>query len=115
MFRVNVNLQQEVSGNDDQPCGPSHRGHTHVCLLCGCSTLHRQRDRILRDNPTELHQSVINIIESRVAPRQVRHNYELTHTIMPASRYTSRPRPWTSNCFTHDKPPLPLPHAPVSS
>lgn len=80
MFRVNVNLQQEVSGSDDQPCGPSHLSHTNVCLLCGCSTLHRQSDRILRDNPTELHQSMINIIESRVAPRQVCYNYEHSHT-----------------------------------
>lgn len=63
MFRVNMNLQQ-VSGSYNQQSGPSHRGHTNVYLRCGYSTLHRQSD----DNPTELHQFMINIIESRVAP-----------------------------------------------
>lgn len=71
MFEVNQNLQQHVSGNDDQQAGPSQQGHTNVCLLCGLSTLRRRSDRVLRNNPSELQLSMIAIIESRVAPREV--------------------------------------------
>lgn len=71
MFAINQSLEQEVSAGDDQHAGPSHRGHTHVCLLCGCSLLHRQRDKILRHNPTDMQRSIIAIIERRLAPRQV--------------------------------------------
>lgn len=71
MVAVNQCLQQEVSGSGDQDAGPSHRGHTHVCLLCGCSILRRQSDKILRDNPTDMQRSIIAIIENRLAPRQV--------------------------------------------
>lgn len=71
MFSVNENLQQDSSGNIDQQAGSSHQGHTNVCLLCGLSTLRRRSDKILRSNPSQLQQSMINIIESRVAPREV--------------------------------------------
>lgn len=71
MFAVNQSLQQEVSGSGDQHAGPSHRGHTHACLLCGCSILHRQSDKILKDTPNDLQRCIIAIIENRLAPRQV--------------------------------------------
>lgn len=70
MAAVNRNLQNQVSGSED--AGTSTRGHTNVCILCGCSTLRRQSDKIFRENPTEMQQSIINIIESRLAPREVR-------------------------------------------
>lgn len=57
--------------NDGQQAGPSHRGHTHVCISCGRSIKRRPSDKIFRDNPTDLQQSMINIIQSRVVPRQV--------------------------------------------
>lgn len=69
MAAVNDTLHREVSGSEE--AGPSTRGHTNVCLLCGCSTLQRQSDLILRQNPTEMQQSIINTIESKVAPREV--------------------------------------------
>lgn len=71
MFSVNRDLQQEVSANDNQQAESSHQGHAHVCLLCGSSILRRQSDLILRNNPTQLQITMRNIIESRVAPRQV--------------------------------------------
>ncbi|CAG4996456.1 unnamed protein product [Parnassius apollo] len=70
MISVNHNLQ-EISCIDDQQPGPSHQGHASVRLLCGCSILQRQSDRILRDNPMDLHQLMFTVIENRVAPRQV--------------------------------------------
>ncbi|XP_060807317.1 uncharacterized protein LOC132903317 [Amyelois transitella] len=71
IFAINDNLQQEVTSGDGEQAGSSQRGHTNVCLLCGCSITQRQSDRILRDNPNELHQSMIDIIKNKVAPRQV--------------------------------------------
>ncbi|CAH2071949.1 unnamed protein product, partial [Iphiclides podalirius] len=63
---VNINLR-EVPGNEE--AGPSTRkkGHKNVCLLCGCSLLIRQSNKILRENPTDVQQCVKNIIESRVS------------------------------------------------
>ncbi|CAK1603536.1 unnamed protein product [Parnassius mnemosyne] len=78
MISVNHSLQ-EISGIDDQQPGPSHRGHVSVCLLCGCSILQRQSDRILRDNPTDLHQLMYTLIENRVAPRQVTETDKVCH------------------------------------
>ncbi|XP_050685540.1 uncharacterized protein LOC126979974 [Leptidea sinapis] len=69
MATVNHNLPSEVSGGVE--AGTSTRGHTNVCLLCGCSILQQQSDIVLRENPTEMQQSIYNIIESRVAPRQI--------------------------------------------
>ncbi|KAL4713350.1 hypothetical protein ACJJTC_016818 [Scirpophaga incertulas] len=51
----------------------------HVCLLCGCSIAQRQSDKILRDNPNELQQSMIDIIKNRVAPRQVTASDRVCH------------------------------------
>ncbi|CAH2109329.1 unnamed protein product [Euphydryas editha] len=83
MFSVNENFQQDVSGNADQQAGPSHQGHTNVCLLCGLSTLRRRSDKILRSNPSELQLCMIAIIESRVQPRkpQVSQSEEATHSV----------------------------------
>ncbi|GBP34175.1 hypothetical protein EVAR_30727_1 [Eumeta japonica] len=72
MAAVNRALQEEGNPPDGQQASTScNRGHTHVCILCGCSTLRRQRDIILRENPTELHTSMVTIIEQRIAPRQL--------------------------------------------
>ncbi|XP_041988982.1 uncharacterized protein LOC121740371 [Aricia agestis] len=78
MFSVNENLHQ-ATGNNEQQSGSRPRGHTEVCLLCGCSIHRRQSDKILRENPTDLHQSMINIIESRVAPRQINETDRVCH------------------------------------
>ncbi|CAH2105465.1 unnamed protein product [Euphydryas editha] len=79
IFSVNENFQQDLSGNADQQAGPSHRGHTNVCLLCGLSTLRRRGDKILRSNPSELQLCMIAIIESRVQPRKITHNDFVCH------------------------------------
>ncbi|KPJ07451.1 hypothetical protein RR48_08464 [Papilio machaon] len=78
MFAVNENLQQEVSNSGEQ-AGPSHRGHAHVCLLCGCSIARRQSDKILKDSPTDLQRSIIAIIESRVAIRPISESDRVCH------------------------------------
>lgn len=70
MAAVNQNLQQNISSGGEQ-AGPSRRGHINVCVLCGCSIARRQSDIILRENPTELQQNTINIIQGRLEPRQV--------------------------------------------
>lgn len=66
---------QEQAGSSqmslEYQASTTNRGHTNVCMICGCSTVRRQRDRILRDNPTELQLTMIQIITARVAPRQV--------------------------------------------
>lgn len=82
MFSVNQQLQQEVSSNDNQQAESSHRGHTSVCLLCGSSILRRQSDRILRENPFELQQSMINILHSRLAQRQVNLLLNINYVIL---------------------------------
>ncbi|CAK1583453.1 unnamed protein product [Parnassius mnemosyne] len=79
MFAVNQCLEHEVSGRSDQHAGPSHRGHTHVCLLCGCSILRRQSNKILRDNPTDLQSSITVIIENKLAPRQIMESDRVSH------------------------------------
>ncbi|KAL4713584.1 hypothetical protein ACJJTC_005069 [Scirpophaga incertulas] len=79
MAAVNISLQQAVSSNDGEQAGSSQRGHIHVCLLCGCSIAQRQSDKILRDNPNELQQSMIDIIKNRVAPRQVTASDRVCH------------------------------------
>ncbi|VVC91315.1 unnamed protein product [Leptidea sinapis] len=68
MATVNHNLPSDVSGGVE--AGTSTRGHTNVCLLCGCSILQRQSDIVLRET-TEMQQYIYNIIESRVAPRDI--------------------------------------------
>ncbi|CAG4984427.1 unnamed protein product [Parnassius apollo] len=93
MISVNHSLQ-EISGIDDQQPGPSHQGHASVCLLCGCSILQRQSDRILRDNPMDLHQLMFTVIENRVAPRQVTETDKVCH---PCWLHTQR-----EACHTHD-------------
>ncbi|XP_023940272.2 uncharacterized protein LOC112047391 [Bicyclus anynana] len=72
MAAVNANLQSEGAG-------PSTRGHTNVCLLCGCSILQRQSDKLVKENPTEMQQSIINVIESKVAPREISSSDRVCH------------------------------------
>ncbi|KAL4704332.1 hypothetical protein ACJJTC_019377 [Scirpophaga incertulas] len=68
MAAVNSSLQSEVSGSD--VAGPSTRRQTNACLLCGSSILNRRSDKILRENPNEMQQSIINLITSKLAPRE---------------------------------------------
>ncbi|CAG4938450.1 unnamed protein product [Parnassius apollo] len=110
MISVNHSLQ-EISGIDDQQPGPSHQGHASVCLLCGCSILRRQSDRILRDNPTDLQQLMFTIIENRVAPRQVTETDKVCHpcwlrTQREARRThdVNRPQSATEESSTADMP-----------
>lgn len=69
MDSVNQNLQQHT--NEGATAGPSPRGHSNVCLLCGCSLIRRQSDKVLKDSPTELQQNIMNIIKRKIEPRQV--------------------------------------------
>ncbi|KAL4703523.1 hypothetical protein ACJJTC_019311 [Scirpophaga incertulas] len=66
MAAVNSSLQSEVSGSD--VAGPSTRRQTNACLLCGSSILNRRSDKILRENPNEMQQSIIDLITSKLAP-----------------------------------------------
>ncbi|KAL4703261.1 hypothetical protein ACJJTC_009236 [Scirpophaga incertulas] len=68
MAAVNSSLQSEVSGSD--VAGPSTRRQTNACLLCGSSILNRRSDKILRVNPNEMQQSIIDLITSKLAPRE---------------------------------------------
>lgn len=49
----------------------SRRGHTRVCVLCGLSVLRRRSDLIFKENPSNLEITIMNMIESRIVPRQV--------------------------------------------
>ncbi|KAL4721470.1 hypothetical protein ACJJTC_008360 [Scirpophaga incertulas] len=69
MAAVNSSLQSEVSGSD--VAGPSTRRQTNACLLCGSSILNRRSDKILRENPNEMQQSIIDLITSKLAPREI--------------------------------------------
>lgn len=69
MAAINQDLQQDT--DEPEQAGPSPWGHTHVCLLCGCSLIRRQSDNIVKDNPTELQQNMINIIQMKLETRQV--------------------------------------------
>lgn len=73
---VNQNLQQDVK---HEHAGPSPRGHSTVCLICGNSLLRRQSDKILKENPTELQQNMINIIQIRIEPRQLTPSDKVCH------------------------------------
>ncbi|XP_075984951.1 uncharacterized protein LOC142982375 [Anticarsia gemmatalis] len=79
MSIVAVNQNLELNTTNDDQAGPSQRGHVNVCLLCGCSIARRQSDKILRDNPTELQQSMINIIKTKIEPRQVTPSDKVCH------------------------------------
>ncbi|CAH2083256.1 unnamed protein product [Euphydryas editha] len=75
---VNNNLQNEVPGNEE--AGPSTiRDHKNVCLLCGCSILRRQSDKIFIESPNEMQQTIITIIESKLAPREITHSDRVCH------------------------------------
>ncbi|CAG4990707.1 unnamed protein product [Parnassius apollo] len=107
---VNHSLQ-EISGIDNQQPRPSPQGHTSVCLLCGCSLLRRKSDRILRDNPMDLHKLMFTIIENRVAPRQVTETDKVCHpcwlrTQREARRTydVNRPQSATEHLLTADMP-----------
>uniref|UniRef100_A0A2A4JAT5 Uncharacterized protein n=1 Tax=Heliothis virescens TaxID=7102 RepID=A0A2A4JAT5_HELVI len=77
MVAVNQNLQ--LDANEGEQSGPSHRGHINVCLLCGCSLVRRQSDKVLKDNPTELQQDMINIIQMKIEPRQLTTSDKVCH------------------------------------
>ncbi|RVE41837.1 hypothetical protein evm_013521 [Chilo suppressalis] len=77
MSAINRSLQNEVP--DGEAAGTSTRGHTNVCILCGCSILQRQSDKILKENVNEMQQSIINIIESKVAPREISSSDRVCH------------------------------------
>ncbi|KAL4702082.1 hypothetical protein ACJJTC_002281 [Scirpophaga incertulas] len=62
-----VNAQLTDNSERDRCAGPSRRGHTEVCLVCGRSLANRQSHVILRDQD----QAVIQIIQNRLSPRQV--------------------------------------------
>ncbi|XP_045778170.1 uncharacterized protein LOC123876079 [Maniola jurtina] len=79
MAKVNVFIKQEVTDDDCQQAGPSPRGHTNVCPLCGISILRRQSNKILSDNPSELHQAIYDIIQNRLAPRQITESDRVCH------------------------------------
>lgn len=76
MHRVNVALADD---SIDQVPGSSNQGHRHVCLLCGLSILRRRSDLILKQNGLDLDRNIANIIESRIAPRQV--SIKIVHLI----------------------------------
>ena len=74
MMTVNQKIHEQVSSNDNQLPGSSHSqvmGHSKVCLMCGCSILRRKSDQILRNNPSELQQTIATIITNSVEPREV--------------------------------------------
>ncbi|XP_023954035.2 uncharacterized protein LOC112057726 isoform X2 [Bicyclus anynana] len=64
-------VNQDLSPNVKIEIEPRQLGHTHVCLLCGCSLLHKQRDKILRDNATELQENMVKVIQLEIQPRQL--------------------------------------------
>lgn len=69
MAAVNQNVQQNT---DNEPqAGTSHRGHINVCILCGCSLVRRQSNKILIDNPTEMQLQMIEKIKRHKEPQQV--------------------------------------------
>ncbi|VVC87890.1 unnamed protein product [Leptidea sinapis] len=74
MGAVNQVLQEEINPQGGQQASSSNRGHSQVCILCGCSILRRQSDLIFRENPSQLQIQVVSIIEGRISPRQVSHN-----------------------------------------
>ncbi|KAL4708097.1 hypothetical protein ACJJTC_009876 [Scirpophaga incertulas] len=80
MNAVNSNLQQNIASREEQQAISTQRGHTNVCLLCGCSLIKKQSDKILRENPTELQQSIINIIMREREPRQITSSDRVCHT-----------------------------------
>ncbi|KAL4706282.1 hypothetical protein ACJJTC_017449 [Scirpophaga incertulas] len=73
-----VGIQSEVSGRD--VAGPSTRRQTNACLLCGSSILNRRSDKILRENPNEMQQSIIDLITSKLAPREISSLDRICHT-----------------------------------
>ncbi|XP_045456110.1 uncharacterized protein LOC123665925 [Melitaea cinxia] len=75
---VNNNLQNEVPGNLEAGSSTS-RGHRNVCLLCGCSILRRQSDKILKESPNEMQQTIITIIASKLAPREITPSDRVCH------------------------------------
>ncbi|KAL4703795.1 hypothetical protein ACJJTC_011595 [Scirpophaga incertulas] len=78
MAAVNSSLQSEVSGSD--VTGPSTRRQTNACLLCGSSILNRRSDKILRENPNEMQQSIIDLITNKLAPREISSLDRICHT-----------------------------------
>ncbi|RVE41315.1 hypothetical protein evm_014038 [Chilo suppressalis] len=65
-------VNAQLHGDEyDRSAGPSLCGHTLVCLLCGRTLVNRQSHHILRQNTTDIIQRVIQIIENKIAPRQL--------------------------------------------
>lgn len=66
-----VNAQLIENNEQDRFAGSSRRGHTQVFLLCGRSVVNLRSHVIMRENASNDEQAVIQIMENRIAPRQV--------------------------------------------
>ncbi|CAG4980978.1 unnamed protein product [Colias eurytheme] len=77
MRAVNDALNRD--SGEQQAAGSSHQGHTQVCVLCGLSILRRRSDLILRGNGSYLDRSIANIVQSRIAPREITSSQRICH------------------------------------
>ncbi|KAL4714678.1 hypothetical protein ACJJTC_012595 [Scirpophaga incertulas] len=66
-----INTQIHENRQNDPSVGPSRKGHTQVCLVCGRSLLNRQSDHILREYPSSLILSMIHLIQNTVSPHEI--------------------------------------------
>lgn len=75
-------VNDELHGNNDRSAGPSRRGHKEVCLLCGRSLAKLQSHLILSVTTSSRHNKTIQIVESRIAPRQVNINNSFIYCLL---------------------------------